>query len=205
MGTHPIFESDFDCLTEKIKLKMSRLISTAVRRLALRPVAPMTTKIQMRAFFKKTETDPAAETSTTKAEAENEQSVSAAELVEQLAEKEKLIEKLTADLEAKETELDETKKDHRYKLSDLSMELKAQQDRFNREIEKTKATGIKSFAKSLFPVADQFSLAFDAVNVESLANNEELAVFYEGIEMTRGELMSAFERNNVTEVKPAIG
>lgn len=105
---------------------MSRLISTAVRRLTLRPVAPVVAKIQTRTFFKKPETGSAAETN---AEAENEQSVSAVELAEQLAEKEKLIEQLEADLKAKEAELDETKKDHRYKLSDLSMELKAQQDR----------------------------------------------------------------------------
>ena len=56
----------------------------------------------------------------------------------QLSEKNSLISQLQAELEQTQSKLDETVKDHRYKLSDLSMELKAQQDRFHREIEKTK-------------------------------------------------------------------
>merc|ERR1711892_1603195 len=131
----------------RLSNRMSRLITTAVRRLALRPICPVVTKVQTRTFFNKKGEEPG-KPADAGSEADTEP-VNAAEL-------------------------DETKKDHRYKLSDLSMELKAQQDRFNREIEKTKATGIKSFAKSLFPVADQFSLAFDAVSADSLSNNEEL-------------------------------
>jgi len=106
---------------------------------------------------------------------------------------------LEEQLSEKSAELEKTQKEFRYKLSDISMELKAQQDRFSREIEKTKTTGIKSFAKSMFPVADQFSLAFDAVGAEQLADNEELKSFYDGVKMTQSELLSAFERNKVSE------
>ena len=51
----------------------------------------------------------------------------------------------------------------------------------------------------MFPVADQFSLAFDAVGAEQLADNEELKSFYDGVKMTQSELLSAFERNKVSE------
>ena len=53
----------------------------------------------------------------------------------------------------------------------------------------------------MFPVADQFSLAFDAVPAAQLENNSELKSFYDGVKMTQGELLSAFERNKVSEGK----
>ena len=52
---------------------------------------------------------------------------------------------LEEQLTEKSAELEKTQKEFRYKLSDISMELKAQQDRFSREIEKTKVNfGIQS-------------------------------------------------------------
>merc|ERR1711868_218485 len=48
MGTHPIFESDFDCLTETDKFAMNRVVLAAPRRLAVQATRPMSVSVANR-------------------------------------------------------------------------------------------------------------------------------------------------------------
>merc|ERR1712128_172962 len=45
MGTHPIFESDFDCLTETVCITMNRVVLAAPRRLAVQSARPLSVSV----------------------------------------------------------------------------------------------------------------------------------------------------------------
>merc|ERR1712128_368436 len=45
MGTHPIFESDFDCLTETVRITMNRVVLAAPRRLAVQSARPLSVSV----------------------------------------------------------------------------------------------------------------------------------------------------------------
>merc|ERR1712106_95455 len=45
MGTHPIFESDFDCLTETVWITMNRVVLAAPRRLAVQSARPLSVSV----------------------------------------------------------------------------------------------------------------------------------------------------------------
>merc|ERR1712212_243081 len=194
MGTHPIFESDFDCLTES--KNMSRLVLTAVRRLTVRPLCVPVYQSRSFTFSKNDENRD--ESKAEPASDEKEATPTMGELMAQIGEKD-------ARIVALEEQVSETKKESQYKISSLAQEMKAQEDRLRRENEKTKVLAIKNFAKCLFPVADQFVIAMESVKAESLEQNQELKNFHDGITMTSEELKKAFENNKIIAVSPSVG
>jgi len=104
---------------------------------------------------------------------------------------------------AKIEKIEKEKKDQNYRIATLTDEYKSQGERLQREAEKAKIFGIKKFAKSLLPVADQLILAMDNFPVEE--GNEKLSEFKDGIKMTQDELSRALEKNNIVLVNPNIG
>ena len=112
---------------------------------------------------------------------------------------------------AKIEKIEKEKKEQNYRIATLTDEYKSQGERLQREAEKAKVNftflsiiqlksnvkifGIKKFAKSLLPVADQLILAMDNFPVEE--GNEKLSEFKDGIKMTQDELSRALEKNNI--------
>jgi len=87
-------------------------------------------------------------------------------------------------------------------LHDSYLRAKAEADNTRRraqeDITKAHKFAIESFAEALVPVKDSLEMALklDTPSVESLK---------EGVEMTLKQLSSAFERNRLIEINPAVG
>ena len=62
--------------------------------------------------------------------------------------------------------------------------------------------GISGFAKDLLPVADNLRRAIDSVKPETVADDESLKGFLDGVAMTERELLGAFEKNKVEKIDP---
>merc|ERR1712130_98045 len=213
MGTHPIFESDFDCLTDFLEMYFRRLglglnivrkQSLLSHHLKFTPVSSFAL-IQNRQFFGKKDEKSKEENADEKTEekGEEQKELSMEELLKELNETKVALEKAQAG-EKKLDELLKEEKENQYKIATLAEELKNQRTRLDREAEKAKVYGIKKFAKDLLPVADQLVMALD--NVPQDGNeNESLKSFIEGIEMTKTELSNVFERHHITLVSPSIG
>merc|ERR1712168_181925 len=205
MGTHPIFESDFDCLTEKMSIRIIKtgLVAASRRGFAVNPIRYNLIQ-PSRSFFNKAD-DAAKAKAEQAANAEQSEQNEGEITIEQENESLKQqVEELLAKVEAKskkETDLS-------YKLAELSDEYKRQGARFKRETEKTKVYAIKNFAKDLFPVADQFILALDHVekmSEEDLNNSQESKDLANGVKMTQGELNKAFDKNKIKLIDPSVG
>ncbi|CBY11094.1 unnamed protein product [Oikopleura dioica] len=115
------------------------------------------------------------------------------------------INSLESQLSEAKTAREKEEKDFKYRLSEIAQEMKSQKTRLDREAEKAKVYGIKSFAKDLLPVADQLQLALENVPVAELEQNKALADLKEGIEMTKLEIGKAFEKNQIILVSPNVG
>merc|ERR1711962_1494798 len=134
MGTHPIFESDFDCLTEN-KMVFRRLAFgfNSIRRASLLSrhsyTAPVTSKQQ---FFNKKEEEPE------KPKEENTENEAEEPTIEGCLEE---INNLKSELE-KHQKLSEKhaeeEKEFKYKLANLAEEMKNQKSRLDREADKAK-------------------------------------------------------------------
>merc|ERR1712226_1026495 len=168
MGTHPIFESDFDCLTEMyfrrlgLGLNIVRKQSLLSHHLKFTPVSSFAL-IQNRQFFGKKDEKSKEENADEKTEekAEEQKELSMEELLKELNETKVALEKAQSG----------EKKENQYKIANLAEELKNQRTRLDREAEKAKVYGIKKFAKDLLPVADQLVMALD--NVPQDGNENE--------------------------------
>ena len=95
-------------------------------------------------------------------------------------------------------------------LKDKLLRAVAEAENVRRRAEKERSDaakfGISSFARDLMAVADNFRRALDSVTPEAKeSGGEALANLAAGIEMTERELMTAFERNGVTQVEPQQG
>merc|ERR1711931_334113 len=148
MGTHPIFESDFDCLTDfkenivkmSIRIIKTGLVAASRRGFAVNPIRYNLIQ-PSRSFFNKAD-DAAKAKAEQAANAEQSEQNEGEITIEQENESLKQqVEELLAKVEAmskKETDLS-------YKLAELSDEYKRQGARFKRETEKTKVYAIKNF------------------------------------------------------------
>ena len=87
-------------------------------------------------------------------------------------------------------------------MHDAFMRAKAEGDNIRRraqeDVAKAHKFAVESFAEALLPVKDSLEMALkvEAPTLESLK---------EGVEMTLKQLSSAFERNRLLEVVPAVG
>lgn len=70
--------------------------------------------------------------------------------------------------------------------------------RSQEEVSKARKFGTESFAESLIPVKDSLEAAL-------VVENQALDTLKEGMETTLRQLVSAFERNQLKEIAPAIG
>jgi molecular chaperone GrpE len=87
-------------------------------------------------------------------------------------------------------------------MHDAFMRAKAEGENIRRraqeDVSKAHKYAVESFAEAMLPVRDSLEMALkvDSPSVESLK---------EGVEMTLKQLASAFERNRLVEVLPAVG
>ena len=73
--------------------------------------------------------------------------------------------------------------------------------RAEREREETAKFAVTRFARDLLPVADNLRRALDSVP-EGAAENEALANFIAGVEMTERELLQVFEKHGIKAIHP---
>ena len=87
-------------------------------------------------------------------------------------------------------------------MHDAFMRAKAEGENIRRraqeDISKAHKFAVESFAEAMLPVRDSLEMALKVENptIESLK---------EGVEMTLKQMTSAFERNKLVEVQPAVG
>jgi molecular chaperone GrpE len=72
--------------------------------------------------------------------------------------------------------------------------------RAQEDIAKAHKYGVESFARHLVPVVASLDQSLAA-----LATGADPAALREGIELTRKQLLSAFEKGQITEINPAVG
>jgi molecular chaperone GrpE len=75
--------------------------------------------------------------------------------------------------------------------------------RAQREGEDRVRYAIADFARDMIPVADNLRRALDAVPAEARKDDEKLARFAEGVELTERELLTVFERYGIKRVAEA--
>eukprot|EP01112_Ceratiomyxa_fruticulosa_P002959 TRINITY_DN1336_c0_g1_i1.p1 TRINITY_DN1336_c0_g1~~TRINITY_DN1336_c0_g1_i1.p1 ORF type:complete len:269 (+),score=71.09 TRINITY_DN1336_c0_g1_i1:152-958(+) len=71
-----------------------------------------------------------------------------------------------------------------------------------KDVADAKVFGIQSFAKSLFEIGDNLSLALDAVPKDQLESNVALKLLYEGVQMTEKGYLKALSEHGVTRYSP---
>lgn len=77
--------------------------------------------------------------------------------------------------------------------------------RFEKQIEDTAKFAIASFAKDLINVIENLERATETITQEVLTENPLVKTISEGIEMTKRELFSVFEKNNIVRINPLKG
>lgn len=106
---------------------------------------------------------------------------------------------------APESALEQQLSETQAKLSEMHdafMRAKAEGENIRRraqeDISKAHKFAVESFAEAMLPVRDSLEMALKVENptIESLK---------EGVEMTLKQMTSAFERNKLVEVQPAVG
>lgn len=70
--------------------------------------------------------------------------------------------------------------------------------RADEEVAKARKFAVEGFAESLIPVRDSLEAALNQ-------EDQSVAVLFEGVQTTLKQLDSAFERNHLSEVAPAVG
>lgn len=74
--------------------------------------------------------------------------------------------------------------------------------RGQRDVEETAKYAVAPLAKDLVSVLENLSRAIESIPPEQAASNPTLKSLLSGVEMTRGELLSAFERNGIKRIEP---
>ncbi len=77
--------------------------------------------------------------------------------------------------------------------------------RAQRDIEEANKYGIASFAKDLLSVLENLQRTIDAVPADAAQNSELLKNLVTGVDLTRKELLSVFERRGIRPVEPKPG
>jgi molecular chaperone GrpE len=74
--------------------------------------------------------------------------------------------------------------------------------RARQDVDKAAFFSIEGFARDLVSVLDYLYSASDAITDELASTNEHLKTAKEGIEITKKELLGAFERNSIRRIYP---
>lgn len=77
--------------------------------------------------------------------------------------------------------------------------------RAEKQVEEATKFAITSFARDLINVMENLCRAIDTVNQDDLEANPLLKALFEGIEMTKRELMTVFDRHGIKRIEPAKG
>lgn len=72
----------------------------------------------------------------------------------------------------------------------------------NIDIEKARNFAIEKFTKDLLGTMDSLFIASESIAKQDIANNETLRNILEGIEAIKKDMISAFEKNNITRFNP---
>lgn len=74
--------------------------------------------------------------------------------------------------------------------------------RAQRDVEETAKFAVSGFAKDMITVAEQLFLALGSVPEEERGKEGLLKSFVEGVDMTRRELLAAFEKHGIKRIDP---
>lgn len=108
------------------------------------------------------------------------------------------LEKLKQKYEAKDKELAEWKQ----KYSATILDFKTLQETTKKDVQKAKDFALQKFAKDLIETVDNFGHALRAVNPATLDSNKEVALLYEGVDMTRNVLEKTLARHGLEKIDP---
>ena len=88
----------------------------------------------------------------------------------------------------------------------LIAEMENLRKRTQKELQDFKKYAISPLAKDLFAVSDNLGRALEAVTPENKENADDgIKNLIVGLEMVAGEFTTAFEKNNIKTVTPAVG
>ena len=88
----------------------------------------------------------------------------------------------------------------------LIAEMENLRKRTQKELQDFKKYAISPLAKDLFAVSDNLGRALEAVTDEQKENADDgIKNLMVGLEMVAGEFTSAFEKNNIKTITPAVG
>lgn len=92
------------------------------------------------------------------------------------------------------------------KLKDLFVRERADNEnlrkRFKKELEDAHKFAITNFAKSLIEPLEDLFRALESVDKDILASNQELKILFEGVEMTKRNMLRSFEDFGIDRIYP---
>ncbi len=77
--------------------------------------------------------------------------------------------------------------------------------RAEKQIEDAGKYAVTGFARDLISVLENLYRAEGAITAETIEETPLLKTLYEGVEMTKRELLTIFERHGITRIDPALG
>ena len=84
-------------------------------------------------------------------------------------------------------------------------ELENSRKRHKSQLEDSNKYAVSKFAKDLIEVVENLYRATNSIKQEELDSNEGLKKFYDGIEMTKKDLLSTLDRHGVKRIDPVKG
>lgn len=107
-------------------------------------------------------------------------------------------EELKASLTQKDKDLADMKNHYARAIADF----RNLQESTKKEVQKAKDFALQKFAKDLLESLDNFALALNAVNEDSLKTNAEVKNLYEGVDMTRNIFEKTLSRHGIEKIDP---
>lgn len=108
------------------------------------------------------------------------------------------IEELKSNLTQKDKDLADMKNHYARAIADF----RNLQESTKKEVQKAKDFALQKFAKDLLESLDNFALALNAVNEDSLKTNAEVKNLYEGVDMTRNIFEKTLSRHGIEKIDP---
>jgi len=110
-------------------------------------------------------------------------------------------EEYTKQIKELQEALADTKDDLLRSLADRENLLKI----WKKNVENAKQFSVKSFAEDLLDVSDNLERALDHAPKEQRENNQDLQIFYEGVDMTHKVLLKVFAKHGIKKFVPEVG
>ena len=95
------------------------------------------------------------------------------------------------------------------RLKDALLRLAAEKENMTKRLEKqisdTGKYAISSFLKDLLPAIDNLYRASESISPDALAENQQLKMVFDGIEITKKDFSRVFEKHSLIRIEPKSG